>query len=92
LTAADTDEHYVTMRLCNDCADMCALTAKLVGRNGPTIAEVCKACAEVCEKCGASCKKHDDEMMKECAKSCENCATSCRKMAAAMKTTANVAN
>jgi hypothetical protein len=74
-------EHAVTMQTCNDCAEICAAAAKIVGRHGPLSGPVCDACARSCDTCAAACEKFaSDEHMKACAKACRDCARACREM------------
>jgi len=74
-------EHLSTLKLCNDCADLCSLAARIESRSGPLNRLVCEACAKACDKCSAECSKFKDQPhMMECAKSCESCATACREM------------
>lgn len=78
-------EHAETMRLCNDCADICSVCAKVGARKGPMWKILCVACAESCDKCAAACEKFDDKHMKECAEECRECAQMCRAHAKTLK-------
>jgi len=74
-------QHYTTLRMCLDCADVCAATAQIVSRSGPFSGDVCEACADVCKRCGEECKQHTgDALMQDCAKACEQCEKACREM------------
>jgi hypothetical protein len=81
LVADGKKEHVRTLRTCNDCGDMCAISGKLVARDGAYMNLMCAACAKACDGCGAECAKFPhDEHMARCAKACEDCATACREM------------
>jgi hypothetical protein len=74
-------EHAHTAVTCNDCGEICAAAAKIVGRGGLMSVTICESCAKACDMCGEACEKMpDDEHMKACAKSCRECATACREM------------
>jgi hypothetical protein len=78
-------EHVVSMRLCADCADICALSAKIMSRKGPMSKSICQACAESCAACGAECGKYPDmPIMKRCAESCKKCSAACKALVAAL--------
>ena len=85
LVAAGEAKHANTMRLCQDCAEFCSLTARLVARRGPTWQLTTDTCAKICDACGKRCLEFDDDHMKRCAKSCQACAKSCRAMMATAK-------
>jgi hypothetical protein len=81
LLAAGEKEHEKSMNLCNDCADFCALAAKLTSRQSSLSILACEACAKACDQCAAACGKYpDDKHMAECAKACVACAKACREM------------
>jgi hypothetical protein len=73
------EAHYESSRMCLDCADVCALTAKIVARGGPMSAEQLELCADVCQECAICCEScGDDEHMKRCAEACRTCAEACK--------------
>ncbi len=81
LVAEGHKEHVHTLRTCIDCADYCALAAKLISRHAAIVNPICDACAKACDTCGAACEKHShDEQMKRCAEACKDCAKACRDM------------
>src|SRR5262249_16426057 len=45
LVAEGKKEHLRTLRLCNDCGDICALAGKVVSRQGPLQVTICESCA-----------------------------------------------
>ena len=63
-----------------DCADICALTARLVARGSEHAQHLLKECAEICKACGDECEKHASHMQhcKECAEACRRCEEACR--------------
>jgi hypothetical protein len=74
-------EHAATLRTCQDCADVCSATARIVARKGPFSSDICRSCADACAKCGEACEQFsDDEMMKHCAEACRACEEACREM------------
>jgi hypothetical protein len=81
LVAEGKKDHFATMRLCDDCAAVCATAARVTGGHGPLSATICEACARSCDACGAACEKvPSDEHMAACAKACRDCAKACRDM------------
>ncbi len=83
MVAQGKKEHKDTVLSCGDCAAVCAVAAKIVGKGGPYAAQICDACAKVCEQCAIACEKHpQDEHMKQCAKACRDCQKACQDMVA----------
>ena len=81
LVASGKKEHVKTMHMCVDCAEYCALAAKLSARQSPFSAAACDGCAKTCDECAKECEKFkDDKHMVDCAKSCRDCAKVCRTM------------
>lgn len=75
-------EHATAMHLSVDCAEFCALSAKLTARHSSLAGPACEACAKACDACAAECEKFATvPEMKACAESCKKCAASCREMA-----------
>jgi hypothetical protein len=64
--------------LCRDCADICALCARLAARNSPYSKVFCDLCAKVCKECADECAKHAAHHLscKECEMACRECAAS----------------
>ncbi|SFP89654.1 four-helix bundle copper-binding protein [Hymenobacter arizonensis] len=60
--------------LARDCADVCALTARLVARGSAHAASLLKACAETCQACAEECAKHEHRHCQECVEACRRCA------------------
>lgn len=62
-----------------DCADTCALAARLVARGSVHGQHLLRACAEVCKACGDECAKHSHmQHCQECAAACRRCEVACR--------------
>lgn len=72
--------------LLQDCADICATSAKFMLRGSELHTRTCAVCAEVCDACARSCDSlGSDDFMKRCAEACRRCAESCREMAGSRK-------
>ena len=64
-----------------DCADICQLTATLIGRDSPHAEHLLKECVEVCTACATECEKHAHmEHCKVCAETCRTCAELCSQV------------
>ncbi len=59
-----------------DCADVCALTARLLLRGSALTAAA--LCAEACARCAEECAKHDHDHCQQCAEACRQCEAACR--------------
>ena len=82
LVVAGKKEHAKPAMLAADCAEFCALSAKLTARHSELSPAACEACAKACDMCAAECEKHADmPEMKACAESCKKCSASCKEMA-----------
>jgi hypothetical protein len=74
------------IRLNQDCADICAATARVLSRLSEPDAGVVRAqlevCALSCATCGTECHRHGDhfEHCKVCANICRRCEEACRKL------------
>lgn len=81
-TSCLAEEHVQHMagciRLDRDCADICALTARLVARGSVHARHIMKECIEVCQLCQNECAKHNDDHCQQCAAACKACADACR--------------
>jgi len=79
--AAGHEMHSATLRLCNDCGDLCSLAARVESRQGPMRVAICGTCADSCDRCAGECEKFTDQPhMVACAKACRECAQACRAM------------
>lgn len=84
------DKHLTELAKCirlnQDCADLCATTARIVSRQTEYDANltraVLEACIQACQSCGAECQSHASHMehCAVCAASCERCETACQRL------------
>lgn len=69
-----------------DCAEICALTGRLIARPGKqdpdTLRAQLEACAIACRVCATECDRHAETMKhcRICAESCRACANACERM------------
>ena len=74
------------IRLCLDCADVCAATAGVVSRQTDYDADVTRplleACVAVCKSCGDECQRHarHHEHCRVCEQACRRCEQACREL------------
>jgi hypothetical protein len=79
------------IRLNEDCADVCATTARLVSRqtepDSALVRAQLSACLVACEKCASECDRHAamHEHCRICAESCRVCASACRDLIEKLK-------
>ena len=72
------------IRLDQDCADLCQMTATLgarrTGRNADLLHRLIELCAMACRLCAEECDRHADmhEHCRICAESCRSCEAACR--------------
>lgn len=70
-----------------DCADICAVTARLAARrtgsNEALIVEALRLCERACGLCAAECEKHAEmhEHCRICAETCRACEAACHDAA-----------
>jgi hypothetical protein len=92
----DLGEHDVTemvkcIRLCLDCADICAATARVTSRlteyDANVIRPLLLACVAICKSCGDECEQHAamHEHCRVCAEACRRCEQVCRELLGALK-------
>lgn len=90
LTEENAHELTLCVKLNLDCADICALTGRLIARpsrrDEPTLEAMLEACATACRACAEECTKHADHMehCRICAEACHACADACEAMASAL--------
>lgn len=66
------------MKLDEECAEICRLTAVRLEKNSENSDKYLKLCSEICESCATECEKHADlEYCKKCAEVCRKCAEMC---------------
>ncbi|WP_345211702.1 four-helix bundle copper-binding protein [Mucilaginibacter gynuensis] len=62
-----------------DCADICALAARLLQRGADISLQYLLLCEEICRQCATECSKHEHVHCQKCAEACNNCAQACHK-------------
>lgn len=86
----DPTELRICIRENLDCADICAVTGRLVARPGrqdpATLRAQLDACITACEACADECERHASAMehCRICAESCRACADACEAMKGAL--------
>jgi Domain of Unknown Function (DUF326) len=97
---ADTDadlgeqnlaEMVTCIRLCLDCADVCAATFGVTSRqaayDGNVTRPLLEACVAICQSCGDECERHAPhfEHCRVCAEACRRCEQACRELLAVLR-------
>lgn len=78
------------IRICQDCADICYTTNRLLSRLTETPMNILRSqlqtCAKACQDCGQECNKHAEkyEHCKICAEACFRCEKACNELLEAM--------
>ena len=72
------------IRLCLDCADVCAAALSVLSRRRPHDVDVTllvEACAAVCNSCAQECERHAKmhEHCRVCGEACRRCEQACRE-------------
>lgn len=86
LEEEDVAELRTCIRLNQDCAEICSVTAKLISRPGaqdPSLLRAqLEACAAACRACAEECDEHagKHDHCSICAESCRACAEACDRM------------
>lgn len=80
LVSEGKKEHAKAMRLAGDCAAFCGLSACMIARHSPLMANSCQACADSCETTIEALAKFDTEQAKKAVKALKDCQSSCREM------------
>jgi|GEM_PF-1052356 len=73
------------IRKCTDCADVCAITAKMLARPAPrgdAWQKLVMACAALCAECAEECGQHNHVCCQECAAACRECEKACLQLIA----------
>jgi uncharacterized membrane protein len=94
-TDADLGEQDVVemvrcIRMCLDCADVCAAAAGVISRPADYDADVTnpllEACVAICKSCGDECERHAPmhEHCRVCAEACRRCEQACRALLTAL--------
>ena len=68
------------IKLLQDCADICQVSAASMARKSEMHGRFCALCAEIGEKCVEACERlGGDAQMQRCAEACRKCAEQCRE-------------
>jgi hypothetical protein len=65
-------------RMLGDCAEICALTAKLLATESEYSHELLIICQKICAQCALECSVHSEAKFKECADECGKCGEACK--------------
>ncbi len=74
------DHHRTCVQTCLTTADICAATAKVIGRAGPdndVWAALVRVCRDACAACAEECERHDNDHCRSCAAACRECVAAC---------------
>jgi hypothetical protein len=91
LNEPDLAEMVACIRLCLNCADVCAATMGVVTRQGeydPNVTRpLLEACIAICSSCGDECARHAPHMphCRVCEQVCRRCEQACRELLGALK-------
>jgi Domain of Unknown Function (DUF326) len=91
LSEQNIAEMVKCIRLCLDCADVCAATLGVVSRQTEYDANVTRplleACVATCKGCRDECERHAQmhEHCRVCAEACRRCEQACNELLAAME-------
>src|ERR1700712_286435 len=77
LDEADVTPMAHCIELDRDCAEVCALAARLLIRQSEFSHEFLAFCEKVCRLCAEECGMHEHEHCKKCAAECNKCAEAC---------------
>jgi hypothetical protein len=95
-TDADLSEPHLAdmvacIRLCQNCADICATTASVLSRparwDSRVVRPLVEACASICGSCGEECERHAPRHAhcRVCAEACRRCEEACGEFLTIMK-------
>jgi hypothetical protein len=65
----------------SDCAQLCRLTAALIGRDSEMSRRVAALCAALAQRCAVECGRHGGGHFARCADACLACADACSTVA-----------
>jgi uncharacterized protein DUF326 len=87
---SESDDQFAMLRKCirtnEDCADICAITARVLSRHTGYDANVTRTvlqtCVTVCGSCGDECERHSSrhEHCRVCAEMCRRCERACQEL------------
>lgn len=82
LSEKDIDMLRTCIRIDLECAEICALTARLVLTGSRFSGSAFGLCAGACEACSQECAEHSlMDHCRKCSEACRICAEACRAMA-----------
>jgi hypothetical protein len=90
LNEQNLSELVKCIRLCLDCADLCAATVRVTSRQTEYDATLTKSlletCTATCKSCSDECERHAQmhDHCRVCAVACRRCEQACRELLAAM--------
>ena len=90
LNEQNLSELVKCIRLCLDCADVCAATVRVTSRQTEYDATLTKSlletCTATCKSCGDECERHAQmhDHCRVCAVACRRCEQACQELLAAM--------
>jgi hypothetical protein len=93
LREQDLPDLVKCIRLCLDCADVCAATVNVTSRQtgyDPAVTNpLLEACAATCKSCGDECERHArmHEHCRVCLEACRRCEQACQNLLATLKIT-----
>jgi uncharacterized membrane protein len=91
LSDQNVSEMVTCIRLCLNCADVCAaamgVTSRQAAHDANVIRPLLEACVAICKSCGDECERHarHHEHCQVCAQACRGCEQACRELLDAMK-------
>ena len=91
LNEPDLAEMVKCIRLCLNCADVCAATMGVVTRQAeydPNVTRpLLEACVAICKSCGDECARHAPHMAhcRVCEQACRRCEQACRELLGVLK-------
>ena len=68
------------IQTCQDAADVCQMTVRLLARNSGLAQNACELCVDVCVNCRDECAKHELEVCQQCAEACHQAAEKCERL------------
>lgn len=91
LSEQNLAEMVTCIRLCLDCADICAATAGVTSRqteyDANVIRPLLEVCVAICKSCGDECERHAamHEHCRICAEACRRCEQACQGLLDAIR-------
>ena len=86
LSEQNARDMVTCIRLCLDCADVCAAALGVTSRQASYDANVTRpllqACVAICKSCGDECERHarHHEHCRICEQACRRCEKACREL------------